>query len=131
MDFQIDQIVTDTEISQIEFLINFNNYRIFVIEKDYYCILAINHDNLICGCFEFHQSDDEMQLAHMYVSENHQRRGIGKAIIKQAVEILGSFLLPSNNSRNTYYYIEFGYSFIVSCFEDGILKSPAFRHPYD
>lgn len=92
-------------------------------------MVAINQENLVCGCFEFHELEDGFQLAHMYVLEKLKGQGIGKAIMREAVDIWTEFELPSTNNDDNYYYIEDGYNFIISCFKDGILSEPKFKNP--
>lgn len=65
----------------------------------------------------------------MYVCAKSQGKGIGKAIIQEAVKIWTSFKLPSTNMNDNYYYIEDGLGFIQDCFEKEILKSPTFKFP--
>jgi len=76
MEFEIDIQLQDTDKESLDFLTSYDAYELYVSNEDVTFILALNDKNIICGCFEFHDIDDQMQLAHMNVSEDHQRRGI-------------------------------------------------------
>lgn len=128
-ELEIDKWLADEQVKELDFLTEYNAHRIFISYEDLIFILAIDDKNKICGCFEFHESEDGVQLAHMNVSENSQRQGIGKAIVSEAVELWTSFKLPTNNTGDYYHYIDYGLSFIQSCFADGTLKAPAFKYP--
>ncbi len=131
MDYQINQIISPEELSDFELLKKFEEYDLYVIYEDYSYIIAINDQNLICGCFEFHETEENMQLAHMHVVESLKGQGIGSEIMKEAVSIWDYFELPSTDKSNTYYYIENGLSFIHHCFDNGILTEPPFVRPED
>ena len=129
MNLEIGKILTDNELVDCEHFNTFGNFDIYIHYSCDTFIFAVDNHNLICGCFEFHEGEDCCQLAHMHVLSTLKRKGIGKAIISEAVDLWGVFLLPSTNSEDTYHYIENGLSFIHSCFDCGILTDPPFMRP--
>jgi GNAT superfamily N-acetyltransferase len=129
MDPKIGITLTQAMLHNYEHFSTFKTYEIYMLEEDVSFLIAIDKDNLVCGCFEFHEIEDGIQLAHMYVLPQLKGQGIGKAILKEAVEFWISFELPSTNNNDTYYYIENGYDFIISCFKEGILSEPNFKNP--
>lgn len=133
MDPKLGTVLPNTLVNNLDFLNIYKDYQIFIYMNDHSFLIALDQSQIVCGCFEFIQieynEEYKYQLAHMYVHENHKRLGIGKAILREAVNLWNTFELPSNSSENTYYYIEHGYSFILSCFRDGILTEPNFKSP--
>lgn len=129
MNFQINQTISGAQLSKFELIKNYLGYRIYALEEDYSYIIAIDNNNLICGCFEFHDNDDGLQLAHMYVVKSLKRKGVGSAIMQEAVNMWGDFKLPSPDRNRTYHYIENGLSFIHHCFDNKILTEPPFLRP--
>lgn len=130
MNLKIGKTMTATELQECEHIATFGVYEIYLLNEDISFLFAIDNANLICSCFEFVDREDGMQLAHMHTMTHLKRQGIGKAIMKEAVDIWTAFELPSTDNHNTYYYIENGLNFIQSCFEDGILTDPPFEEPY-
>lgn len=130
MDLEIGMILTASELNGFEHLSTFGKYEIYLQNEDILYIFAIDNKKLICSCFEFHNIEDGIQLAHMYTLPEFKGQKIGKEIIKNAVEIWNDFELPSTNNDDNYYYIEDGLGFIRSCFQDGILTEPKFKFPF-
>jgi len=129
MDFQINQIITENELRKFEFIRIFLDYKLYVLNEDYTYIIAIDKSSLICGCFEFHETDEGFQLAHMHVVGSLKGQGIGSEIMKEAVDMWEIFDLPSTDRSRTYHYIENGLRFIHHCFDIGILTEPTFTRP--
>jgi GNAT superfamily N-acetyltransferase len=129
MDPQVGIKLSEEVLKNYQYCSTFKTYSIYILEEDVSFLIAIDKTNLVCGCFEFTETEDGMQLAHMNVITELKGQGIGKAILREAVDFWGSFELPSTNSSDTYYYIENGYNFILSCFNDGILSEPNFKNP--
>jgi len=129
MNLEIGKTLTGSQLLKCENLKSFGNYEIYFLNEDVSFIFAIDNSNLICSCFEFHDREDGIQLAHMYTQAKLKGQGIGKAIITEAVNVWGEFLLPSTNNDDIYYFIENGLGFIYSCFKDGILTHPPFKRP--
>ncbi|MBN2236292.1 MAG: hypothetical protein JW729_01960 [Bacteroidales bacterium] len=130
MNLEIGKTMTSSQLQECEHISTYGVYDIYFLSEDISFLFAIDSANLICSCFEFHDREDGMQLAHMHTMAHLKRQGIGKAIMKEAVDIWTTFELPSTDNNHTYYYIENGLSFIQSCFEDGILTDPPFEEPY-
>lgn len=91
------------------------------------------------GYFEFIEEDQispytppHLKLIDMHVDNDHQRKGIGTALMKHAVEKYGSFILPSryfgsSDLRPEIYLTEdAGIPFIDYCFDKGILPKDKF-----
>lgn len=129
MNFKIDTQLTSSEINNCDHISTFGLFKIYVCYDYETYLIAIDSNNVICGSFEFFEIDDEYQLAHMNVSDSLKRKGIGKALIREAISLFGTFELPSTNHRDTYYYIENGLAFIHSCFNCGLLNEPKFKRP--
>lgn len=129
MNLEIGQTLSANELKKFEHLSTFGAYELYVLYEDFTFLVAIDAGNLICGCFEFHEREEGMILAHMYVLKHLQSQGIGKAIIAEAVSLWDCFELPSTNPDDTYYYIEDGLPFIRECFEKRILTEPPFKRP--
>lgn len=84
---------------------------------------------MICSCFEFHEREDGIQLAHMHTLKSLKGQGIGKQILREAVNIYTVFDLPSTDNSQIYYFIEDGYGWIQHCFDIRILTEPPFKRP--
>src|ERR1035437_6862242 len=117
MILEINKTLTNSEISQCEYLSSHSLYKLYVYYGYETFIIAIDNSNLICGCFEFCESDEGCQLAHMNVLKSLKRNGIGTAIISEAIQLFDCFELPSTNSDDMYYYIDNGLNFIHHCFD--------------
>lgn len=120
--------LTPSQLENLEFLKVHGNFNIYWYYDDVPFFLA-EFNNQVCALFEFAEYNDGLILAHAHVLPEYRGQGIGKDIMRQAVEKLRSFQLPSRDSDGTYYYIENGLRFIRSCFNDGILTSSNFNHP--
>lgn len=130
MNLEIGKTITARELQECEHIVQYGVYEIYWLNEDISFLFAIDNTNLICSCFEFHEREDGMQLAHMYTMTNLKDQGIGKAIMREAVGIWADFELPSTDNNNTYYYIGNGLRFIQSCFKDDIISDPPFKEPY-
>lgn len=120
--------LTKDQLGKLEFLIAHRHFNIYWLNDDEPLFLA-ELNNQICALFEFAEYNDGLILAHAHVLPDYRGKGIGKEIMRQTVNIIGSFHLPSRDSDGKFYYIENGLQFIRSCFNDGILSSPNFIHP--
>lgn len=129
MNLEIGKTITSSQLYECEHISTFGVYEIYLLNEDISFLFAIDNADLICSCFEFHEKEYYMQLAHMDTISHLKRQGIGKAIMKEAVGIWPVFELPSTDYDRTYYFIEDGLSFIQSCFKDGILTAPPFKEP--
>lgn len=114
-----------------EYLTHHLNFQIFYKDDVDPCFIAIDQNDIVRAIFEFVETDDGYQLAHMNVSQDYKGLGIGKAIIEEAVNLWSTFKLPSTDSRQNYYYIEDGLQFIISCFNHNILTTASFKHPLE
>lgn len=126
---EINKTLTNSEISQCEYLSSYGLYQLYVYYDYETFLIAVDDSNLICGCFEFSESEGIYKLAHMNVIKSLKRNGIGTAIISKAIELFEWFELPSTNSDDMYYYIDDGLNFIHHCFDIGVLKEPPFVRP--
>ncbi|MCQ9640144.1 GNAT family N-acetyltransferase [Chryseobacterium sp. WG14] len=102
MDPQLGTILSKALLDNSNFLSTYKEeYKIYLYTNDLLFLIAIDESNLVCGCFEFtqieHEDEDKIQLAHMYVYEGFKGLGIGKAILKEAVNLWNIFELPSKN----------------------------------
>ncbi len=113
----------------VQYLNTIGAYRIYWTNEGNVNFFALDANFVICGLFEFIDHEDDTQLAHMNVLQQHQGNGIGKEIMRQAVEIYSFFKLPSKNKSDMYHFENDGLPFIRRCFDDGILTSPPFEHP--
>jgi|GEM_PF-1603192 len=129
MNLKIGQILTATEFQGCELIATFGAYQIYLLERDISFLFAVDRNNLICSCFEFTNTEDGMQLAHMNTLPNLQGQGIGSQILKEAISLWTVFELPSIDTDQTYYFIEMGLPWIRHCFDNGILKQPPFKRP--
>ncbi len=129
MDLKIGKTITATELKECEHISQFGAYEIYLLNEDISFLFAIDSTNLICSCFEFHNGEDKMQLAHMYTLPNLKGHGLGKQILREAVNIYTDFDLPSEDKNQTYYFIEDGLGWTRHCFDIGILTQPPFRRP--
>jgi GNAT superfamily N-acetyltransferase len=129
MDLKIGKTITATELQECEHIAQFGVYEIYLLNEDVTFLFAIDNVNLICSCFEFHETEEGMQLAHMYTLKNLQGQGVGKQILREAVSLWTVFKLPSIDTNRTYYFIEDGIGWTRHCFEIGILSQPPFNRP--
>jgi len=129
MNLEIGNTLTTTKLNKFELLTTFGSYRIFLLNQDPLFIIAVDPANLICGCFDFPETEEGIQLAHMYVLGHLKGQRIGTAILTEAVNLWTVFILPSTNKNDTYYFIGNGYGFIQSCFDRGVLTEPPFKRP--
>lgn len=129
MCIEVDKYLTSIEQNKCKLISDLDIYKIYIYYGYDTFIIAVDRTNLILGCFVFFESDENYQLAHMCVSKQLQRQGIGKAIMKGAVEEWSYFKLPSLNRRDKYHYNENGLQFIHHCFNKEILKTPPFSRP--
>ncbi len=129
MNLKIGKVITATELNECEHISQFGDYEIYLLNEDVSFLFAIDKANLICSCFEFTNTEDGMQLAHMYTLPNLQGQGVGKQILREAISIWTVFELPSEDTNQTYYFIEDGLGWTRHCFDIGILKQPPFIRP--
>ena len=130
MNLEIGKTITTDELSECEEITTFGVYKIFLLNEEPSFLFAIDNANLICSCFEFSSNEENgMQLAHMYTLPTLKGQGIGKQILREAVNIWSVFELPSISLDNTYYFIEDGLGWTRHCFDIGILKQPPFKRP--
>ncbi len=127
MDLKIGITITPQQLKECEHISTFGAYDIYLLNEDISFLFAIDNANLICSCFEFVNGEDRMQLAHMYTLDNLQGLGIGKQILREAVNIWTVFDLPSEDTNQTYYFIDNGLGWTRHCFDIGILTQPPFR----
>jgi len=126
---EINQTLSSTALHQCHHISTFGLYEIYQADEDVQFLFAVDSNNLICSCFEFVEYDDYVQLAHMYTIDHLKGQGLGKQILREAVDIYERFELPSRNTNNNYYFIEDGLGWIEHCFDIGILTCPKFRKP--
>ncbi|MBC5838247.1 hypothetical protein [Flavobacterium muglaense] len=126
---EINQNLSSSELELCCHISTFGVYEIYQAAEDVQYLFAIDSNNLICSCFEFVEYEDYVQLAHMHTVDYLKGQGLGKQILKEAVDIYGSFELPSTNHNSTYYFIEDGYSWIQDRFDDRTLSESKFRRP--
>lgn len=129
MNLEIGKTITPAELGECEHITAFGVYEIYLLNEDISYLFAIDNNNLICSCFEFHEKEDRMQLAHMHTLPNLKGQGIGKQILREAVKIYDEFELPSTDRNQIYYFIEDGYGWTQHCFDIGILTEPPFKRP--
>ncbi|MBA7557519.1 hypothetical protein ES705_50279 [subsurface metagenome] len=128
MHIKLSERLTKNQLNKLDCLSTINGINFYWLNDTDPEFYAINRDEIVIARFEFVQVD-ELQFAHMHVSQEYQNQGIGKEIMRHAVEIHGYFLLPSIDPNASYHYEGNGLQFIRSCFEDQILTSPPFEHP--
>lgn len=125
---ELNSRITPKQINTLTHLSSNGSIRFYWLNDSDPEFYAVNQNDLVIACFEFVERDD-LQFAHMHISDNYQRQGIGKKIMRYAVEMYDSFLLPSTNKDDIYHYEGNGLNFIRSCFKDETLTTPPFEHP--
>jgi hypothetical protein len=69
MEPSIGKTLSEEDKSKYQFCSNYGSYEIYLLEEDISFLVAINKENLVCGCFEFQELYEGLQLAHMYALE--------------------------------------------------------------
>lgn len=129
MNLDIGNTLSVNELNECEKISTINNYDVYMYDSLGTYIFAVNGNLLVCSCFEFHEGEDNTQLAHMNTLNQHQGQGLGKHILAEAVEMWSYFDLPSTDNSKEYYFVEDGYGWINHCFDIGILSEPPFTRP--
>lgn len=129
MNLEIGKTITSSQLNECEHISTFGVYEIYLLNEDISFLFAIDKANLICSCFEFVDREDGMLLAHMHTLKSLKGQGIGKQILREAVNIYTVFDLPSTDNSQIYYFIEDGFGWIQHCFDIGILTEPPFKRP--
>lgn len=129
MIIEIGKTITTDDLIACEHLKAFEVYEIYRLDGYETYFFAIDNSQQICGFIQFTEIDDEWQAAHAHTLETLKRKGIGTALMIEAVEYFHSFELPSTDTNASYYYIENGLSYVNRCFDKGILTDPPFKRP--
>src|SRR5690554_1063053 len=104
MDIKIGNTLSNSDISELEHIVNFKASKIYLCQDFEIFLLALDNNGLIISAFEFVDREDGIQLAHMYTMDNYKGQGFGKELMKQAVNIWDVFELPSTNNNDMYYF---------------------------